>query len=65
MTHLCFPLSPLTEESELILRGEIGTVDAIRAVLLTNSIQVVMLLILLPTGENFSSLSLKENSNLT
>lgn len=21
MTHLCFPLSPLTEESELILQG--------------------------------------------
>lgn len=40
MTHLYFPLSPPTEDSELILQGEMETVDPIRAVSLPSSMQV-------------------------
>lgn len=41
MTHFCFPLSPQTEDSELILRGDLEAVDPTRAVSLTSSMQVV------------------------
>ena len=60
MTHLCSCLSPLTEDSELILQGDMEAVDSTRAVFAHQfHAGGRHYLILLPTAKNFSSLSLK------